>query len=952
MRNRLLLVLILTALLLVGARTVYAQGPEVPNAFLLLLPVSPPDTIPPDVETPEAYTQRVAQPVLERLTQLREQGHVGDFELLLERHAIRVTLPDDRELRALSRLNGVERMLPLEGASLTCAAQGARAVQDALEVSQVGRSASVSAQATNPNIYVYYRGDYGGIEGGTDPNVTVQMTLKDSSGTVKVMETTTSSSSGYYYFYPDFQACLGYEWIPKPGDRVRVTAAGNTVSTVVVDISAFPNPNTDTVTGNTAPNRTVEIWADSTRTDCDYTSFGGETTSDGNGDISETFNSGFDRSVSVAVLVYDANDNYTYNLFYAPRITINYMGNPSGYLKPDVGYTAMLRRGENTVSTFTGTTDEEGQYGGSFTETIQTGDVIEVSGGGHVISTTFVAMSNLSFDLENDRITGTLGSEGANRVVKVNLGPPWEYTCLYESTCVTATTDVSGDFTLDFASGSGMQRGDDDYGPTIYDVEGNPQEFRGQLVVPIVEVSPYSDYVRGTWREPGVVVTATLRDSGGAVEATDTDTTSSYDGDFSIRLPKDSIEPGDQVDVSDGAYTLTVASVPTLTTHLNATQDTAYVTSSAGSLWATNLYEHRLDPDRGSVWYMHCYTHTSNVLPFGDDIDAMAQDYVRTHERDPDGHAIEAYSHAFAINAEKDSNHIDGYIPEPGMPVTITLMRNGMGFLETITTTTDSYGQYYGFFSSSTITEGDTVRVDRGLMVQDLSIPNLTVEEDPAHNRVMGQAPANASLEVYLNQRPTWNNWETLTTADGDGDYVADFDGIYEWNCTEAEVGACTQPRTTYYDEADNSVYVFGSFPPDVLADDFEPDAVYTTATSYAGLQSHTFHAYTDTDWISFTVDSDELGASYHLRTMDLGVNANTQLYLYRLEGAVLTELESDTSYSPAESEIVWAPSMSGTYYVKVEPYSDYDNTEDCGSTYDFFIARHRLYLPLMLRNY
>lgn len=735
---------------------------------------------------------------------------------------------------------------------------------------------------------------------------------------------------------------------------VEVTAAGNTVSTVVFERSAFPDPTTDTVTGTTASGRTVEILVESTRTDCDYESNWTTTTSDGNGDFSASFGPGFDRSVDVTVGVYDDNGNYSYTYFYPPHIALDDDGRPSGYLKPDVSYTVALLRGETTVSTFSGTTTERGRYSGWFTETVEAGDVISVSGGGQAISTTFVALNDVSFDPGDDLISGTLGSEGASRSVKVELQRSLEHGCTYERGCVTATTDISGDFSLDFSSVFDMQRGDEDYGPTIYDAEGNRQEFRGALVVPVIEVVLQDDALRGSWREPSVVVTATLQDSGGTVKSVDTDTTSSYDADFWTFFSMGSIESGDRIDVTDGAYTLTVASVPTLTTYLDASSDEAYVNGTAGRTWVTLFYDRHFDPTYGEIWYVHCYTHTGSVLSFGTNIDVTAQNTIYTYETDPDGHSIAAYSHAFAIDAEKDGHLVRGYVPAPNTPVTITLLRVGQGAMDTITTTADGYGQYDGVLTSATITQGDTVQVDNGTIVEALSVPHLTVEEDAAHDQVTGEAPANAVVEVDLYPPfQSWSNWIVQTTADADGYYVADFDGVYSsWDCTEAEVGACTQPQATYYNDDGHTVSVWGPEPTNVLADAFEPDGAYTTATAYTGSQSHTFHVFTDTDWISFTVGSDDLGLPYYLKTTNLGINANTRLYLYHMDGSILVELTRDTSYSPAASEIAWTPSVSGTYYVKVVPYHPYEHTEDCGSTYDFLISHRRVYLPLKLRSH
>ncbi len=951
------ILLLATALLLMGRAVAYAQGAENGKTVLLLLPVPQPDAISSGVHTAEAYTYRSAQPLLEQLSKLRAEGRVNDFELLPDRHAIRVTVTDDEGLRALHELGGVAGTRPMDAAGLACAAKGVQAVRDVLGAMAAMRTAPRSAQTTNPSITIYISpsGDYGNIYGQTDPNTTVTMVLKSARGTVKATETTTSNSSGYYYFWPDWRICVGYDWYPVPGDIVEVTAAGNTVSTIVTRISAFPDPTTDTVTGSTEPHRKVEVNADQTFADCDYTGNSATTTSDGTGAFSATITEGFDRSVSVTVWVYDANGNATSTFFYPPHIRIGYDGNLSGYLKPHVAYTASLKRGGSIISTFGGTTDDSGWYSFRYTQTLQAGDVIEVSGGGLVISTTFVEVSNLDFDPANDRITGNIGREGAGRRVRVSPSRWWEYECGWNHGCAAATADSSGNFTLDFgAAGFDLRRGDSDYDPAIYDDEGNVQEIRGRLAVPVVAVAPYDDHIRGYWYEPGVVVTMTVRDSGGAVKSTNTATTWSYGASFYGNLP--SIEPGDSVEVSDGIHTLTVSSVPMLTAYLDAGTNTVSGSGPEGSTLVAWLWRPRFDPEYGRIWYVSCYTTTvsggSYNIGFGDRVDAKAQDEVYVFYTDADGHKVEAYSHAFAINAEKGGDVLAGYTPTPDTEVVIELWRDG-SVQAVITTTSSGSGYYYGNLSSDTpvtITQGDTVRVKpQGMAAYDLLIPELTVQEDPAHNRVTGRALANATVEVDLSQPATGRDWYVQTTADAGGAYVADFNGIYEWrSCTKAEVGACTRPKATYYNNEGHTVYIWGPSPPDVSADAYESDDTYTAASPYVGIQSHTFHTATDTDWISFTVGSDDVGTVYYLRTVNLGVNANTTLYLYDTDGRTL--LESDTSYSPRSSQIVWRPVATGTYYIEVAPYSRF-NTENCGSTYDFFIARYRVYLSWIMHN-
>ena len=951
-KKRLLCVLIMTGLLLLGAMKVSAQGPEGRGGFLLLLSVPDPTDLSPATGSAEAYSLHAAEPVLERLTQLEDEALIEGFDVLLGAHAVRVATPDPGTLRGLP---GVDSVLRLNAGSLGCAGDGAMAVEAILEGARASHEMfPLGADATNPSIFVYQEDGYGYVTGSTDPETPVEMVVRDASGSAKVTRTTTSSRFGYYSFYPDWETCLGYDWYPEPGDTVEVIAGGNTVSTTVVEIVALANPDTDTVSGSTAANRTVEARTDRTEADCDYASRSVTTSSDGTGAFRGRIGEGFDRSVTVEVEVYDARGNSTFTMVNPPHVALGDEGDPSGSLRPNVSFTAALKRGGSAIASFSGTTDGQGGYSGSFGETVQPGDVIEVSGGGEVVSTTFVALSDLAFDFADDCITGNLAGPMAGRTVRSSMDRP-RWACQYESGCMTATPDGQGDFALDLASDNfDLQRGDDG-SLKVFDEEGNYQMLRDRVVAPLLLVDVSDEAVDGYWREPGVVVTMTLRDAGGGVKEVDTDTTSSYNAGFYFWNTR--VAVGDAINVTDGTYTLTLSSVPTLTANLDATADAVSGAGPEGGLLELNPYQFELDPDY--LYYVSslCYTATvtggSYSIDFGGDFDARAQDYADAYLTAADGHQVVARSYALTMDAEKGGDEVSGYTPAPGTEVRGELWRGGSA-RAVFTTTSASTGAFSGDFENGgavTITEGDTIKVTAdGVPPYSLTIPQLTVEDEPVHNDVTGRAPPSAELKVELDQPATWNDWGVLTTADGDGNYRADFDGVYTYDCMEAQVGACTRSKTTFYDEQGHSVYVQGPEPPDVLGDAFEPDNAYDEATPYAGLQSHSFHAVTDTDWISFTVAVADVGSVYYLRTTNLGLNANTNLCLYGLDGSELDELACDTSYTPASSQIAWSPTVSGTYYVEVEPTSSYA-TESCGSTYDLFIARHRIYLPLVTRN-
>ena len=105
--------------------------------------------------------------------------------------------------------------------------------------------------------------------------------------------------------------------------------------------------------------------------------------------------------------------------------------------------------------------------------------------------------------------------------------------------------------------------------------------------------------------------------------------------------------------------------------------------------------------------------------------------------------------------------------------------------------------------------------------------------------------------------------------------------------------------------------------PPPECADDFERDDVPGNAKPIlvnGAVQNHTFHEAGDEDWVKFWAFA---GDTYTIETSDLELGNDTYLFLY---DADLREESRNDDISAEEqaSRIVWEPSESGTYYVKV----------------------------------
>jgi hypothetical protein len=958
--------------------------PTPPQDYLLALPIALPD--PADIPahlSPEAateyartLTERQAGPIQAELERLRAEGLIASFEVRPDLHGVVVTGATPQALEELSRLPQAAAVMPyVADHPPACALAAAQALpEQVLGLSRATASAprlqaaSLAPQATDPSINAYVPpGNTGNwwtyVWGRTTPTTTVTMRILRG-GRVVATQSTTSYSDGWYSFYPSWQSCptSGYNWSLRPGDVVEVTAHGNTVSTVIVDLRAWVDPVANTVAGRTAPGRSVEIWLEYPSSDlCSWNVVSKTVGTDGSGNFTANFGD-FDRKAYATVYARDANGNSTYyNYFYAYQIS-GYFNSSTfqGYLKPEVDFTATLSRSGSIISTYRGRSDATNYYWGWFTDTIRAGDVISVSGGGVNIQYTATSLS-ATLDPVNNRATGTTS---AGRQVRASFykrtgSYSLSTTCGWGYGCAGTTAGATGAFTL--TTSLDLVRGDYAYF-YVYDPEGNYQ-YAGQCPVSAIIADLYWNEVSGYWGNPDAgYVTVTLKASDGTVKDTRSWVwVSSWSGGFSTWMGS-IISPTDIIEVTDGAVTETMR-VQNLTARLNGA--TGHLTGSAynGHLVA-QLWDFRRED--GYWWYRCAETNVTNNfydLAFSG-AQVGGQDYVSgIWNTGPDGHytTLGRIFHAFTVNVREGGDYFYGYSETPYTPVTVTLQRSGIP-VAVYTTTSSSVGDYWGYLSGDTpvtITQGDILQVRTGDGVSvSLPIPLLTANADGVNNRIYGKSPANEPVRPEVRRRYNWGyySYSWIVTADGSGNYSASFNGLY-WSrdCSSVNVGhRCIQPVVRYYNAAGHQIWLEGPYPPPVGPDIYESDDISTTAHAYTGIQSHTFHTVTDTDWVTFTVSQADVdkGVSYQIETFNLGWGMATKVTLY---DANMNWLDNWWGYENRGRGVSaqWTPSAAGVYYLEITPPSSYYGGY-CDAVYDLMIlpVRGQIYLPLVLRNY
>lgn len=909
-------------------------------------------------------TQRQAQPVLPELERLRAEGRIEGFEVRPDLHGVVVTGAVPAALDQLSRVGDIGAVMAYADEPPACAVAAAEALpEQVLGLSHARAEQPKQAQAagaiqtTNPSILVYAPpgSTWTSVSGQTTANITVGVRILRG-GRLLHSGSTTSNSYGNYYFYPIWQSCptSGYNWSLRPGDVVEVTARGNTVTTVVAELSAWVDPTDNTVTGKTEAGRAVDIRVYAPGEDlCQWYSHEESTNTDATGRFTIDFTGqlDFDRSASAVTYARDANGNSTYAWFYAYRITAQFDSQSFwGYLKPAVDFTATLRRGGNPIASYVGESSPGNYYRGWFTETIQSGDVIAVNGGGITME---FAVSGLDIELDyvGDRLTGELvpGRRVQASFYKNYYGWRVRTSCSWAYDCVSDTADAAGSFTITTALD--LARGDYAY-VYAYDAEGNYQ-YSGPRYVPAVVADIGYDTVAGHWGEAYVYVTVVVKDSEGEVKATRSDVSTYYDGGFSTWLGV-TLSPGDRIDVGDGVITETMT-VQNLTARLSGSTGELSGNAPDSSLLAT-FRDFRRDQ---LYWQSACEQTDVSGGSYGltfSGAQVGAQDYATVWSTGPDGHYTSRTAHTFSVNAQKEGTYVYGLSETPSAPVTITLARDGSP-IATASTTSGNTGYYYVYLSQGT-TQGDTIHVETGDgSVAMVPIPELTVSVDVGGNRLYGLSPANEWVRPYVRRHTSsWTSrYSQMTRASGAGSYSTTFNHLYWWrNCSPVHVGhRCSEPAVAYYNEADHQVFLWGGAPSPAPPDAYESDDTPATASTYDGVQTHTFHATDDVDWVKFQVPHGDVNAEvpYRINTSNLGWYMATEVVLYN---EAMEELGRwiGYEYDGRGVSASWTPTAAGLHYLRISPPFSY-YAEYCDAYYDLMILPMRagIYLPLVARG-
>lgn len=216
-----------------------------------------------------------------------------------------------------------------------------------------------------------------------------------------------------------------------------------------------------------------------------------------------------------------------------------------------------------------------------------------------------------------------------------------------------------------------------------------------------------------------------------------------------------------------------------------------------------------------------------------------------------------------------------------------------------------------------------------------------------------GGGDLNGSIGFLVNESVVAGATVTLTTV------ISDMTGVS--GLSAAVLGPSSETTVTLYTQADSEGVVTEPDEADNIssgvevcvasADAYESDNTFADAQSITlgGTQRHNFDSLSDQDRVKFAAQG---GATYTIRTSDLGPSADTYLYLYDTDGSTLLAANDDYGGSLA-SRIEWTSPMTGTYYVLVKHWNP--TVAGCGTGYDLTLEKalaNRIYLPVVSRNF
>ncbi|MGB3905274.1 MAG: hypothetical protein WBB22_10145, partial [Anaerolineae bacterium] len=382
------------------------------------------------------------------------------------------------------------------------------------------------------------------VDGYAAPGATVTITRTPQMGPQESDTTTASTNDGSYW--------VGFPAI-EPNDLIEVDIGSLVTSTTVVTLTATATPWTNDIISGTAPANSdvaVGVWQISPVGR--WLWHKKTVTSGGSGDYAADFSGipNLDRMSSVLVIFPDISGNETIILYRPPLAAVNETYNDVwGNATPGALVTATLKdSGGGTKETESTTSDSAaGYYEIGFDADVETGDRVEVTGGGISATIVVTTLSALA-DTDADTISG-LSPASSDLIVQ---GWRWDYIAgpRFDE---FVTSFGGGTYTDDLSGRYDLYNG---YEGDVYYSQPDEHKLYVHYHAPGLHVNQTHDGVWGYVDTPNIPVTFTLRTAGDVQMDQTVITSEQTDGYIEAWFDGSvDIVPGDKVEVETASWT-------------------------------------------------------------------------------------------------------------------------------------------------------------------------------------------------------------------------------------------------------------------------------------------------------------------------------------------------------------------------------------------------------------
>jgi hypothetical protein len=888
----------------------------------------------------QALQRAQAQPLLDALNVAQAAGWVDAYALDLEQGQIMVSVPGPAEAARLqAELTGKAAPAQCAAGEIDARLDEVVALSQRVSGSSAPPERPLAAEgpaATNPSIRIQLTpdSDYTDFDGAAAGATSVTWRIVRVGAVVAAGSAPVSG--GLYHVRAPVRACdLTYEWRIAPGDVVEVTANGVTVQTTAVALDAVADPVAKSVSGTTAPGRTVRVEVTGQPAiPASLNAAGAFSVAPGD----------FNRRAVATITASDANQNSTYAVFQAYRLSTSLTSSyVSATIRPNVNYTLTLQRGTTTLSTITGRTDRRGaildnlgRVGAFLTVFPVAGDVLRVTDGAVSVQMTLSALTATFSAGPANQITGVAS---AGWTLESTITQRATIRCSAVSETIRSQVPDGGLFSLSSALTVG--RGDiADH--VLFDPEGN-QQAGPSSVIPFLRATWTTRSLGGAWGQGGVPVTLELRDSANTLKTAQVITTTGTLGEFNYTVPGGvSLEAGDQILVGHGTLTLTIGALPLLDVRLNA--NTANASGAAPVSGATVTYSD-VDtalaelPTRSACAGAAAPSGLYSVPAAALGVVISGGDSATVYASTSEGHLVIATARAFQVNV--DANGVRG---NSGLSQVSTVSVDVAGG-GPVPVTTSADG---AFAYTTPLANGNSVFVSTaGGESTWITYSDLSLTRDAAANAVTGVAPAAGVVRATLN-RIGLNATRNAATGPGNA-FSVGFAGVLTQGCVAAAAGqACTYALADFVYPAGHTVTARQAPPAVIGPDAYETGAGDNTrlsAAPYFAPQSHTVHASSDVDWVRFEVPAENVGLGYVFRFTNQGLGFIPTMRVY---GAGPQALYTGVRFDLPTTDTVFSfvPSSAGTHYLEIR-----SSVANCESNYTLDIRPVRyVYLPALTR--